>query len=102
MDVLAESLSKEFPATNDGVQLRLIALREAEVGNMRPYLLLLIGAAAMVLLICCVNVANLLLAHASQRAREIAIRTALGSSRTRIVQLLLTESLMLSLIGGTL
>ena len=99
---LGAKLAIEFPNTNDGVQLRLRPLREAEVGNIRPYLLLLGGAVGLVLLICCVNVANLLLARGAARERELAIRAALGSSRYRIMQMLLVESLLLALAGGVL
>lgn len=99
---LGAQLAKEFPKTNEGVQLRLTPLREAEVGNIRPYLFLLGGAVGLVLLICCVNVANLILARGATREREIAIRAALGSSRGRIARLLLIESLLLALAGGLL
>lgn len=99
---LGAQLAREFPNTNEGVQLQLKPLREAEAGNIRPYLLLLGGAVGLVLLICCVNVANLLLARGAARERELAIRAALGSSRWRTVQMLLAESLLLALAGGLL
>lgn len=99
---LGAQLAREFPNTNEGVKLQLKPLREAEVGNIRPYLLLLGGAVGLVLLICCVNVANLLLARGAARERELAIRAALGSSRWRTVQMLLVESLLLALVGGVL
>lgn len=99
---LGAQLAREFPNTNEGIRLQLKPLRDAEVGNMRPYLLLLGGAVGLVLLICCVNVANLLLARGAARERELAIRAALGSSRWRSVQMLLVESLLLALTGGGL
>lgn len=102
MSTLGAQLEREFATTNKGVQLSLTPLREAEVGDVRPYLWLLAGAVGMVLLIVCVNVANLLLVRGAAREREVAIRAALGAGRTRLARMLLVESLLLALGGGVL
>jgi putative ABC transport system permease protein len=102
LDAIAGNIAAEHPDTNNGWSLRVTPLTNYIVGGTQKDLLLLLGAVVIMLLIGCANVANLLLARASGRRKEIAIRAALGASRFRIARQMLTESLVLSIAGGTL
>ncbi len=102
LDAIAARIAEQYPADSAGWGAAVVPLREETVGDVRKPLLMLFGAVVFVLLIACANVANLMLSRTIDRRKEIAIRTAFGAKRTRIIRQVLSEGLLISVIGGAL
>ena len=102
MDEVARNLAVAYPEADAGHNIKLVSMKEDLVGNVQPFLFVLLAAVGFLMLIACANVANLLLARSLTRSREFAIRSALGASRARMIRQLLTESILLSAVGGAL
>ncbi len=102
MDTISQQLAQQYPADDKGWGAVIIPLREAIVGDVRPMLMVLMGAVSFVLLIACANVANLTLGRTLARSKEVAIRTALGAGRRRVIQQVMAESMLLALAGGAI
>ena len=102
LDTIAARLTAQYPNSNTGVGVAIVPLREQTVGDVRRPLLVILGIVAFVLLMVCTNIGNLLLARATARGREFAVRAALGANRVRLMRQLLAEGLLLAAIGGSL